>query len=300
MKLSPNVILQLATMICGDEVYKGIFPYRSSSYLTQFFHNIDLDYRHDSAITRKWWVQSVLEKLNNDTGTYPSEDMTRVITHLLDPVEFKSSSYFTDYNKAVEVMNELLRNQGLHIEVDEPSGNVFLKSWKGEFISTAIPRTKADKVITFCPIVFNVPDSEVKYNLVSVMMPFLMEFQDVYTTIKSSCHSTNLECNRVDDIWKNSVIIQDIFDLIYSSSIVIADLSGRNPNVLYEVGIAHTLGKHVIPIVQNIDDIPYDLRHHRALEYCNNNEGRTELKNGLESRLETLKEDIKRNKKLNV
>jgi hypothetical protein len=76
--------------------------------------------------------------------------------------------------------------------------------------------------------------------------------------------------------------------LIYRSSIVIVDFSGRNPNVFYEAGIAHTLGKNVIPITQRIEDIPFDLRHHRVLEYLNNREGLQELKKGLEKRLEVL------------
>ncbi len=95
----------------------------------------------------------------------------------------------------------------------------------------------------------------------------------------------------------NSVIIQDIFELIYSSSIVIADLSRKNPNVFYEIGIAHTLGKPVIPIAQNIDDVPFDLRHHRVLTYYDNGEGRVALRNDLESRLITLKEDVLKNTK---
>lgn len=291
MRLSPNVVLQLAVMICGDEVYKGVFPYRSSSYLTQFFYSMDLDYVHDSAITRKWWVQGVLNKLNNncDDGEYPPKEMVRVITQLLNPVEFKSSTYITDYKKAVEMMNDLLRNQGLFVQADESSGKVYLTSLSVDFISTATDEMEVRKVITFCPEVFSIPKCGMNQDLVAVMMPFSREFQDVYDTIKNSCRGVNMECRRVDDIWKNSVIIQDIFELIYSSSIVIADLSGKNPNVFYEVGIAHTLGKSVIPIVRHIDDIPFDLRHHRALEYCDNSEGREDLRKGLESRLRTLK-----------
>jgi hypothetical protein len=83
--------------------------------------------------------------------------------------------------------------------------------------------------------------------------------------------------------------VQDIFELIYRSSIVIVDFSGRNPNVFYEAGIAHTLGKNVIPITQSIDDIPFDLRHHRVLKYLNNSEGLQELKRSLEKRLKVLK-----------
>lgn len=289
MRLSPIVVLRLALMVCGDEAYNGIFPYRTSSYITQFFHGIDLDYSHDGS-TRKWWVQSVLEQLNYDTiSASPSKEMISVITQLLNPIEFASSTNPTNYKKALEMMNVLLRSQDLTVQADESSGKVFLKGMKGDFISTAVDGKKVEKVITFCPEVFSVPACNVNRNLVSVMMPFDMEFQEVYDTIRISCSNVGLECKRVDDIWKNSVIIQDIFELIYSSSIVVADLSGKNPNVFYEVGIAHTLGKSVVPIIRNMGDIPFDLRHHRALVYLNNKQGRDELRIGLEARLKTLK-----------
>ena len=121
------------------------------------------------------------------------------------------------------------------------------------------------------------------------MMPFSMEFNEVLKTIKDACSEVDMECKRVDDIWNNEIIIQDIFELIYCSSIVIADFSGKNPNVFYEVGIVHTLGKNVIPITQNFDDVPFDLRHHRVLKYLNNSEGLQEFKKDLKKRLKVLK-----------
>ena len=63
VKLKPNIIDQLASMICGDSPYDNNFLYRSSSYLTAFFRGLDLDYRHDGS-TRRWWVSEVLEELN--------------------------------------------------------------------------------------------------------------------------------------------------------------------------------------------------------------------------------------------
>jgi hypothetical protein len=147
------------------------------------------------------------------------------------------------------------------------------------------------RVITFSPSVFSVPDKPTVDELVSVMMPFSMEFDDVLETIKTACSGVGMSCYRADDLWNNSKIIQDIFELIYCSSVVIVDFSGKNPNVFYEVGIAHTLGKNVIPITQSIDDIPFDLRHHRTLKYLNNSEGLEELRKGLEKRLEVLKMD---------
>ena len=116
-----------------------------------------------------------------------------------------------------------------------------------------------------------------------------MEFDNVIETIKEACSNENLICHRANDLWNNSTVIQDIFELIYCSSIVIVDFTAKNPNVFYEAGIAHTLGKNVIPITQSMDDIPFNLGHHRVLKYLNNDEGMHDLKNKLEDRLKTLK-----------
>lgn len=141
------------------------------------------------------------------------------------------------------------------------------------------------------PKAFQVTDVTVIPNRVAVMMPFSQKFDTVYDAIKNACKSVGLECNRADDIWLNTTIIQDIFDLICTSSIVICDFSEKNPNVFYEAGIAHTLGRTVIPIVQNTDDIPFDLRQHRFLSYLHNNEGLATLTDRLAKKLEGEKKN---------
>jgi len=290
MKLEDGVIYQLALMICGDEQYNTIFPYRTSSNLTAFFLNIGLDYRHDGS-TRKWWVQEVLTELNEmdnkEYTDFPSEGLIGAIEALLNPIEYYNQ--YTDYDKAFDMMNVLLKRQGFFIDVEQTSGNVQLMKRHGDFISTASNPKKCERIITFCPETFKVPDCEVDPKLVAVMMPFAQEFDEIYNKIKTACKSVDMNCQRTDDIWNNSVIVQDIFELIFRSSIVIADFSKRNPNVFYEVGIAHTLGKTVIPIVQNLDDVPFDLQHHRVLGYLKNDQGRDELQKGIEKRLKTIK-----------
>ena len=138
------------------------------------------------------------------------------------------------------------------------------------------------------PKVFRIPKSEVEADLVSVMRPFDLSFNSVQTTLKKACNSLNLGCYDVSEVWKESEILQDVFSLIYRSKVVICDFSNRNPNVFYEAGIAHTLGREVIPIVQNPEHIPFDLRHHRYIKYLNNSEGLNELKFEVVSRLKTL------------
>lgn len=154
----------------------------------------------------------------------------------------------------------------------------------GENISS-VPRPQS---IVFSPAVFHIPTEPMDRSLVSVMMPFDGSFNAVYEAIKNAAGRTMLHCLRVDDIWEHSTIIQDIFNLIFRSHIVVCDLTGRNPNVFYEAGIAHTLGKHVVPITQNPDDVPFDLRHHRYIRYLNNKEGHASLDAELQKRFATL------------
>ena len=82
--------------------------------------------------------------------------------------------------------------------------------------------------------------------------------------------------------------MQDIFSLIFRAKSVVVDFSGKTPNVMYETGITHTLGKVVIPIMQNISDIPSDMGHHRALFYLHNREGLTDLTDKLAAKLRSV------------
>lgn len=129
------------------------------------------------------------------------------------------------------------------------------------------------------PRVFTIADPEaVEPTLVSVMMPFAPEFNAVYQAIQEAVAEVGLRCRRADDIWENPAIMQDVVSLIDRSQVVICDCSGRNANVFYEAGIAHTLGREVIIVTQADTDIPFDLRHLRYVRYLNNGEGRADLK----------------------
>ena len=62
-------------------------------------------------------------------------------------------------------------------------------------------------------------------------------------------------------------IIKDVLDNLNKADVVIADMTDRNPNVFYELGVRHALRNATILITQNIDDIPFDLRHYASLKY---------------------------------
>ena len=116
---------------------------------------------------------------------------------------------------------------------------------------------------------------------IAVMMPFAKEFDPVYEAIKSVCQSQRLDTLRVDEIYGPTQIMDDVFSTIAQSKLVISDLTGRNPNVLYETGLAHALSRDVIMIVQDNRDVPFDLGHIRHIPYLPNQEGLERLKESL-------------------
>ncbi|MEI7613273.1 MAG: hypothetical protein WCK63_10210 [Betaproteobacteria bacterium] len=138
------------------------------------------------------------------------------------------------------------------------------------------------------PTIFKLSDGAVDAKLVTVMMPFDAGFNGVFSALQSAVSAANMRCLRADDIWDDDVIIQDVVKLIGTARIVICDLTGKNANVFYEAGIAHTLGQDVILIAQHESDIPFDLRHIRHIKYLPNEQGLSDLAEKVSSRLETL------------
>ena len=138
------------------------------------------------------------------------------------------------------------------------------------------------------PAAFSLPGLGAEANRIAVMMPLSAEFTSVWEAVRATADVGGWVCQRADDIWDDSVVINDVVTLIASSKVVICDVTGRNANVFYEAGIAHTLGREVVLISQSAADVPFDLRHHRYLTYMANSEGLVDLRETLLSRLTTL------------
>ncbi len=139
------------------------------------------------------------------------------------------------------------------------------------------------------PVVFHIPEHEnIEVALASAMMPFDMGFAQVYDCIQQATASVGLVCRRADNFWQNNAIIQDVVSLLDRSRIVVCDCTGRNANVFYEAGIAHTLGRDVILIAQSGQDVPFDLQHLRYIRYLNNAEGLAQLFQDLRGRMLTI------------
>lgn len=127
---------------------------------------------------------------------------------------------------------------------------------------------KLNQMVRINPI-FQGRDFIVNDKLVFMLSPFTDTFNTIYVDhIKPTIEKIDgINCLRADNIYDNKSIIEDIWKSINEASIIIAELTERNPNVFYEAGIAHTVGKEVILITQNMEDVPFDLRHLRCIVY---------------------------------
>jgi hypothetical protein len=100
------------------------------------------------------------------------------------------------------------------------------------------------------------------------MMPFAGEFEDIYVYgIKPAVEESGYVCFRADEMVFPGAIMKQIIDSIFESDILIVDVTHANPNVFYELGIAHAVPKPVIIITRDIKNVPFDLRSFRVLVY---------------------------------
>ena len=140
--------------------------------------------------------------------------------------------------------------------------------------------------------IFDPPDKKYTYNLF-VLMPFILELKPVYDDhIKKVAKILNLTIARADDFFSQNSIVQEVWSAIAQATILIADCTGKNPNVFYEIGIAHAINKPVILITQNPDDVPFDLRHRRYIKYSYTPRGMEQFENNLSSTILETKKDL--------
>jgi len=99
-------------------------------------------------------------------------------------------------------------------------------------------------------------------------MPFNEQFKDIYEFgIKAACVEAGAYCERVDEQFFHESMLERIYNQIAKADVLVADMTGRNPNVFYEVGYAHALGKRPILLTQRSDDIPFDFKHFSHIVY---------------------------------
>jgi ClpX C4-type zinc finger len=126
------------------------------------------------------------------------------------------------------------------------------------------------------------------------LCPFSEPFNAIYRDhVVPTIKKLGFPVKRADDVYSAQPIVEDIWEGICESEIILADVTGRNPNVMYEIGIAHTIGKPVIIITQTMDDVPFDLKHYRCIVYSYTPKGIKEFEERIAGTVKFLKHGLK-------
>jgi len=125
-----------------------------------------------------------------------------------------------------------------------------------------------------------------------VLMPFLPELRPVYDDhLKSVADRLGMSIARADDFFTAGHVIEEVWTAVVAAKVIVADCTGRNPNVFYEIGLAHAIGKPVILITSDQEDVPFDLRHRRYIRYEFTPRGMREFEDALQKTLETIRSE---------
>ena len=115
-------------------------------------------------------------------------------------------------------------------------------------------------IMIVSPKIFNKTKFTQDAKLVTVIMPFNEEWsEDFYQACIEALEPKGYQVWQADLIKVDEIIMQKIWENINQSKFIIAECTGKNPNVFYELGIAHTIGKPVFMCAQNASDFPFDV-----------------------------------------
>jgi hypothetical protein len=148
---------------------------------------------------------------------------------------------------------------------------------------------RKNRIVRVSPI-FQGRDFLLDPNLVFTLMEFGDPYTKIYNTlIKPTVEAEGFRCIKSDDIFRTSAVIEDIWENINKAALIIAEISTNNPNVMYELGICHTVGKNVMMITQDSSSVPFNFRHLRFYPYSNDIPGSEELKKSIKSVLQQIR-----------
>jgi hypothetical protein len=119
---------------------------------------------------------------------------------------------------------------------------------------------------------------------VFTVMPFAPEFRDVFASFRDVCKECGFAAIRTDEVETNERIVQRIIEGIRTSAFVIADVSEVKPNVFYELGFAHGLGKQVIVTAKKGSTLPFDISDVPVILW----DGQENLKEQLRKRINAI------------
>jgi hypothetical protein len=117
--------------------------------------------------------------------------------------------------------------------------------------------------------------------LIFILTPFHDKYYEDYKVIQDTCTQNGFKCFRGDENYFKSDIFPEMLKLIVKSTLIIANINGRNPNVLYELGIAQALDKPILLISKNPESLPIDIKSKRFLIYTSYSDLQEKIRNEL-------------------
>jgi CheY-like chemotaxis protein len=192
------------------------------------------------------------------------------------------SAYQNDSYKASALANggDLYLTKPINRQVLLEQVNALWRQVENITENPGVNKSLNQELMTVCPI-FNARKFQKQRELCFVLMPFGKKWSDrLYKAITIILERNGFIVRRADDLTGKN-ILEDIWRAINEAEFIVAEVTGVNPNVMYEIGIAHTLGKEVILLTQSANYIPFDFRHFRHIIYEDNVDGFSILENQL-------------------
>lgn len=175
----------------------------------------------------------------------------------------------------------------------------YLKSFTTTLDNITVPRVTGIQITPASPqgeiVSSEAPQQGIRAFLDTcfVLMPFGdwydLYYKEVYIP---ATREAGYEPVRADGLFTSGSVMEQIWEQIRKAKVLLADLTGKNPNVFYELGLAHARSKPVVLIAGNLDDVPFDLRHLRVVLYDQREpDWGKKLQDGIAAQLKAAKAD---------
>jgi hypothetical protein len=267
-----------------EHISRTIGDYRTGSEIARLIKTAGYPERSQLVGTKWRFLYEIFIEFNSKpNGQY---DIAKIVQTFCDPTQWINNE--STHKRVMNTLNEGLSHVKLQLNRE---GKLIVTEGRIVHVvneDTRDVKAQPQQPMTVSPI-FRARDIKSEENLCFVLMPFKPSFDRLYKEIiKPTIEACGFKCLRADDLFSPTPILEDIWVHICKSSIVIADVTTRNPNVFYEIGVAHTVGKPVIIITQDKADIPFDIVQFRYFVYSDDAHGWDTLCNTINSALKSL------------
>ena len=187
----------------------------------------------------------------------------RVKLELAEEANLRLRESFTTFERTINTVLDRLKPKDREAATEAVERAVKARSERPRAVARRLPGVEKDSTQVF------------------VLMPFREEPEPIYQIIKESGQRAGLRIMRADEMVAPGQITAQISDAIARAGLIVADITGQNANVLFEIGMATSLGKDVLIISQDRESIPFDIADQRVIFYENSLRGAAQLREHL-------------------